>query len=336
MNLFTSHITPFFGKGKSIYLWLVLFQLMVATIFMLVSKEQIIDVDYIGIPPLSNDYLLGTDSLGRSVFNQLIQGAQTTLLLSFIAVLLAGVVGTLLGMISGFLGDDKMKLNTRHTLSILLFVTAFLFFFPFHHFHNSLWYNWMFPFLVAIVIAGLPQLSIKKESTFTLPFDISLNRLVEIYVTLPPIFVIILLTSIFRPSPFLFVLFCMLSMWPEFFLISRAEVLKIKNNAYIESARTIGQLKRKIIFDHLLPNILGPVLVLFSFGFARLMIIEATLSFLGIGLPPEYPGWGKMILAFRENPSYWWLLVFPGFLLFLNIVIVQQLGRRIENSYTSD
>jgi peptide/nickel transport system permease protein len=60
------------------------------------------------------------------------------------------------------------------------------------------------------------------------------------------------------------------------------------------------------------------------------MIIEATLSFLGIGLPPEYPGWGKMILSFHNYPEYWWLLVFPGLLIFINAISIQQIGRYFE------
>ena len=113
-------------------------------------------------------------------------------------------------------------------------------------------------------------------------------------------------------------------------MISRGEMLKHKNSTFVDAARAIGQRKLEIIFRHILPNILSPVLVLFTFGFARLMVIESTLSFLGIGLPIEYAGWGKLIASYRDHTDYWWLLIFPGLLIFANVYCIQKIGRYVQ------
>ena len=321
-------------KWSSLLILMLLLQLVIATIIAIATSflpdNQFIDVKNMGYPPLTHGFLLGSDDLGRSVVWQLLKGSQTTLLLSFLGVFFASIFGVVMGSISGYMGDDKVKINTDLFWSIGTFLILMVFFNPLQSFNNSYFYNWIVPISLALSAAFLIFIPLKKFRRTTLPLDLSLNRMVEIYITIPPIFVIILLTSIFRPSPVLFVIYCMLSLWPEFFLLSRAEVLKTKNALFIEAARAIGQRNRVIIFRHLLPNILSPLLVVFSFGFARLMVIEATLSYLGIGLPPEYPGWGKMILAFRNNTDYWWLLVFPGLLIFLNVIAVQQIGRKQE------
>ncbi len=334
MKTFTVLKTMFGKRGIPWMLWLFIFEIGVGIILLLFSEfsleNSVLNLEQIGTPPFAEGFLLGSDQLGRSVFWQLVLGMQSTVLLPLFGILLASALGTILGITSGYLGDHQLKFSTRIFLSAAIFFVSFLFLSNVTSFHSSLLFDWIIPVGLSITMAMIPVLFMKKKRLIVFPFDLTTSRMVEIYMTLPPIFLVILLTSIFRPSPLLFVIYCTLGLWPEFFLFSRAEALKIKEVNFVVTAEAIGQRRRNILFRHLLPNISAPILVLASFGFARLMIIEATLSFLGIGLPPEYPGWGKMILAFRENPSYWWLLGFPGLLLFINIISAQKLGRWIE------
>ncbi len=292
-----------------------------------------IDLGNIGLSPFSEGHFLGTDHLGRDVLKQLFFGTKNTLFLSFMGTLLGSFVGITFGCFSGYFGDDKLKIKAaKFWIGGFLIIGLAFYAFNINTFRFSVLIDLLLPSAFLASVSLLIFLLIKSKKQIPIPFDLYVVRVVEVYSTIPPIFIIILLSSILRPSPALFIIYCVAAMWPEFFFLSRAELLKTKNQTYIDAARVIGQRNIPIVFRHIFPNMFQSLLVLFAFAFARLLVIESTLSFLGIGLPAQYPGWGKLIASFQMNTDYWWLLLFPGLLIFINVLCIQKIGRKLREN----
>ncbi|MCB0639445.1 MAG: ABC transporter permease subunit, partial [Lewinella sp.] len=96
-------------------------------------------------------------------------------------------------------------------------------------------------------------------------------------------------------------------------------------------ARVLGLRPLRILWRHALPNAMDPVLITLAFGMAGAVLLEAILSFLGIGLPPNLVTWGSMLHHVRESPSAWWMVIFPGLAIFLTIAIFNQLGEALRS-----
>ena len=120
--------------------------------------------------------------------------------------------------------------------------------------------------------------------------------------------------------------------WTEVARVTRAEVLRTVNEEYVDAARALGLGNFRILFRHVLPAILGPVMVSSTFGIANAILIESTLSFLGYGAPPPVASWGQLIAdAFTSQSSYW-LILFPGIMLFLTVLSINIAGEGISDS----
>ena len=103
------------------------------------------------------------------------------------------------------------------------------------------------------------------------------------------------------------------------------------NCAEVEAARALGASNRRIIFRHILPNALAPVLVSVTFGIANAILIEAALSFLGFGVQPPTPSWGGMLSRAQEYFDYWWIMLFPGLAIFLAVTGYNMLGEGLRD-----
>ena len=119
-------------------------------------------------------------------------------------------------------------------------------------------------------------------------------------------------------------------MWTDFARFARAETLAVKGETYIQSARVLGYDSLRILFIHILPNILPTLLVVICFNISSAIILESSLSFLGIGLPVEEISWGKL-LAEGRNMKLWWLVVFPGFAIFVVVLCLNILATHFQN-----
>jgi peptide/nickel transport system permease protein len=114
--------------------------------------------------------------------------------------------------------------------------------------------------------------------------------------------------------------------------LTRAEFIKLKNADYVEAARGLGTRWYRIVFRHILPNALAPVLVPITFGIAAAILIESGLSFLGFGAPPPNPSWGMLLNAGRSNLQMWWLIVFPGTAIFLTVLAYNLIGEGLQEA----
>ena len=119
-----------------------------------------------------------------------------------------------------------------------------------------------------------------------------------------------------------------LSFWVQYARTVRSVTLVERNKEYVEAARLIGIGPVKIMFQHILPNVLGPVLVIATINLALAIISEATLSFLGVGVPPPEPAWGLMLSDGKQSlmVGRWWLTVLPGCCIMLMVLSANLLG----------
>ena len=120
--------------------------------------------------------------------------------------------------------------------------------------------------------------------------------------------------------------------WTGIARFIRAELLKVRNLEYIEAAHALGYSESRTLLKHAIPNSLSPVLISIAFGIASAILVESTLSFLGIGVPAETMTWGSMLSSARQSPSAWWLAIFPGFAIFITVTWYNLVGEGLTDA----
>ena len=155
--------------------------------------------------------------------------------------------------------------------------------------------------------------------------DMIVLRLIEVMMCFPTFFLILTLRGfIDDPSIFHIMLIIGVTGWTRIARLVRAEFLRLRNQDFVQAAIALGLTQKKIIFRHVLPNAMGPVFVSAAFGVAGAILIEATLSFLGLG-PPTAPSWGQILTAGRGT-GQWPLILAPGFAIFVTVSLLNLVG----------
>jgi oligopeptide transport system permease protein len=163
--------------------------------------------------------------------------------------------------------------------------------------------------------------------------DIVMMRIVDILYALPFAIFVILLMVFFGQNIFLLFFAIGAVEWLTMARIVRGQVMSIKRMEFIEAARALGLGRRRIIFRHLIPNVLGPVIVYTTLTIPAVMLLEAFLSFLGLGVQAPMSSWGVLIKDGSEKmEEFWWLLVFPGALFSLTLFSLNFLGDGLRDA----
>ncbi|CAN5428410.1 ABC transporter permease [soil metagenome] len=243
----------------------------------------------------TTSYLFGTDELGRDIFIRVLHGAPLSLTVGLFAVLVAVVVGSLLGLVAGHLG------GWFDTLAV--WVMDILLAFP--------------STLLAIAIAASSSGSASLTAHMS---AIALN--------------IPLLDRIFDPQLFNALIAIAIVEIPIFGRIARATVLAIRGQEYILAARATGISEARTLFRHILPNSLAPLLVQATLSIGTAIITVAALGFLGLGARPPRPEWGTMLATARDyiGDGRWWYATFPGLAIMLTVLGFNLLGDGLRDA----
>jgi peptide/nickel transport system permease protein len=163
--------------------------------------------------------------------------------------------------------------------------------------------------------------------------DMVLSRIIEMVMCIPVLVLILALLAVLD-TPTIWHLMVVLGAtgWTGIARLTRGEFLRLGQMEYVSAARALGFGRLRVMFRHILPNSLAPVLVPISFGIAAAILIESGLSFLGFGAPPPNPSWGTLLNAGRSNLQMWWLLLFPGIAIFLTVLCYNLIGEGIQEA----
>ncbi|MCU0558253.1 MAG: ABC transporter permease subunit [Desulfobacterales bacterium] len=163
--------------------------------------------------------------------------------------------------------------------------------------------------------------------------DITGQRLIEIWSALPFLYIMILMGSVYGRS-FALLLFCYgIFNWIGISYYIRAEFLRLRKQPFVEAAKCMGISSPKIIFRHILPNAMVPVITFFPFSLVGAIGSLAALDFLGFGLPPPTPSWGELLFQAQQYRWAWWLILYPSLALFVVMLLGVFVGEGIRNAY---
>ena len=283
---------------------------------------------------ITKKHWLGSDSIGRDVAAGLVQGTRKTFIIAFFAMLISCLIGFVLGVLSGYYGDKTIRMSVWG-LGLFL-VALFLIWFQVIYGHWSFVLAIMLSLVSVFLVVFLDARLLGKK--IFIPLDMLVMRMIEVFKSVPALFILLaLLAIISKPSILTLIIILGLLRWPTIARVLRAELLALKEKNFILSARALGASNFQIITKHLLPNALPSLLTIIAFGFAGTILLEATISFLGIGLSAEEVTWGSILSEARTNFGAWWLAIFPGAAIFLMVVACNYLGDTLnEISLSSD
>lgn len=292
---------------------------------------------------------LGTATLGRDVMAGMVHGTRVAFLVGILSMSISTLLGIFLGSLAGYYGDDKLKTpRIRAWLYVIFGFLGFYYGFGSRGFvisdalSQSVLLG-LLQFLIgcgmfagALVIANLLSRVLGKikylGERISIPLDIMITRLIEIFVSIPRLILIMSIIAIVKPSIYIVMIVIGATSWTGIARFIRAELLRVRSLEYIEAAQALGYTNWRIMMKHAIPNSLSPVFISVAFGIASAILVESTLSFLGIGVPAETITWGKLLAFARQDQSAWWLAVFPGFAIFITVTVFNLIGEGLTDA----
>jgi peptide/nickel transport system permease protein len=292
---------------------------------------------------------LGTDELGHDILSAMIHGTRIALMVGIVSMSISTLIGLFLGALAGYFGDERLKISRAGLILNFIFVILGIFYaFGSRSYSlgdalaNSFLSLFMQLVLSLVIFVAIVWVGGKLAKPFekipflakkiNIPMDIIISRAIEVMISIPTLFLIIAIVAIGKPSLTLVMVIIGATSWTGIARFIRAELLKIRNLEYIEAAHALGYSETRIVFRHAIPNALSPVLIAIAFGIAAAILTEATLSFLGIGVPPQTLTWGALLSAARSKPTAWWLAIFPGFAIFITVTVYNLLGEGLTDA----
>lgn len=215
-------------------------------------------------PKATWDFPLGTDHLGRDYLSRLLYGAQVSLMIGFLAMLISGVIGTTLGVLAGYFGGR---------------------------------------------------------------IDMIVNFVVTTRLSMPVVLVALAVVSLIGGSLTVVIWVLGLLIWDRFAVVIRSATLQVRNRDFVAAAEALGCSRTRIILTEILPNVSNHLIVVATLEMAHAVLLEAALSFLGLGVQPPTPSWGLMVSEAKGLMFFdAWLITIPGIALFMLVLSINLLG----------
>jgi len=281
-------------------------------------------------------YLLGTDDLGRDLFARMMQGAWVSLSVGFVAVGISLIIGIFMGGISGYFGETRVKVDQILAAHILFLGGGFL----------TAGINVLGAMFI-IIGSGYLFYSIISKRTWrkrltpkwvnilfkdTISIDTLIMRFVDIMLCFPSFFLILTVVALLPASMYNIMIVIGLTSWMGATRFVRAEFLSLREQDFVTAARALGVNDWRIIFRHMIPNAIAPVLVSATIGIATAILTEAGLSFLGFGVPPPDATWGNILSDGKrfifDAP---WLTFIPGFAILIVVLSFNLFGEGLRD-----
>lgn len=163
--------------------------------------------------------------------------------------------------------------------------------------------------------------------------DFIISRIIETIICFPTFFLVLAVVAIWEPSIYKIMIVIGITGWTGIARLVRGEFLKLRNQEFVTSIQAAGAGIPRIIFRHILPNSLAPVMISASFGVASAILIESSLSFLGFGVQPPTPSWGDILSQSRDFMDIaWWLTLFPGLAIFITVTAFNLVGEGLRDA----
>lgn len=184
---------------------------------------------------------------------------------------------------------------------------------------------------IAIIIGTLMGLIAGYYGGF---IDSFIMRLVDVMLAFPTLFLILAIVAFLEPNIYLIMVVIGLTGWMDVARLVRAEVLSLKEREFVLASKAMGASSFRIIFKHILPNALYPVIVAATFAVGGAILIESGLSFLGLGIQPPQPSWGGILSTGKDYITVaWWMSFFPGIAIFLTVLSFNLLGESLRDAF---
>ncbi|MBW1740248.1 MAG: ABC transporter permease [Deltaproteobacteria bacterium] len=281
-------------------------------------------------------YLFGTDDLGRDVFARMLQGAWVSLTVGFVAVGISVLIGIFMGGIAGYFGQNHVRadqvlatlvlllgggllaLGARSVGAGLLIIGHVYIFFS--AWSKRVWGRRPIPKWMGVLY---------KDA---ISIDTLIMRFVDIMLCFPSFFLILTVVALLPASMYNIMIVIGLTSWMGTTRFVRAEFLSLREQDFVTAARALGVNQWRIIFRHMIPNAMAPVLVSATIGIATAILTEAGLSFLGFGVPPPHATWGGILSDGKrfifDAP---WLTFAPGFAILIVVLSFNLFGEGLRD-----
>jgi ABC-type dipeptide/oligopeptide/nickel transport system permease subunit len=295
----------------------------------------------------SGEYWLGTDPLGRDVLARTIYGARVSLTAAFIATALIVVLGTTLGMIAGYYRGKVDSLLSRLMDVVLAFPILLLALglgaaCALEGCIQTDAAGWTFV-VVGLVVGVLPVIAAAVAQLRGRGGFGSHSRVDWLLRTLPGAAIVAVglimvatggpTSTLVQPGLPLVIFVITIAGWPYMARIIRGQVLSIREKEYIEAAQSLGASDARVLFRHVLPNLVAPIIVYTTLLIPANIVFEAALSFLGVGVQPPTASWGAMLAdATSTFSSAWWYMLFPGLALLLTVLAFNLVGDGLQDA----